>query len=200
MASSHRVIVHRIPPLRTFLTERRRTQDQTPPSLGYANDSLRIPFQTCELIPMWLLASSYLRRPPCSSNGPGSTRTYPATFAILMERQCFGNLIQLAIIFGQELKLASLPWLTCPYSTVRLMLSTHPWCTWPLHVKLFTDIAVKGWKSANDKVGAPPLPQGFTCAIELEGVDGKSGQDGSGREGPISVDDGRFPLLLFFRR
>ncbi|KAJ7502827.1 hypothetical protein B0H11DRAFT_1986548 [Mycena galericulata] len=74
--------------------------------------------------------------------------------------------------------------------TVRLMLSTHPWSTWPLHVKLFTDLAVKGWESA--KPGIPPLPQGFTCAVELEGVDGKSGQDGSGRQGPISVDDALF--------
>ncbi|KAF7362092.1 Structure-specific endonuclease subunit SLX1 [Mycena venus] len=58
--------------------------------------------------------------------------------------------------------------------TVRLMLSTHPWNTWPLHVKLFTDAAVKGWKSANDS------------------VDGKSGQAGSGRRGPLSVDDAQF--------
>ncbi|KAJ6558516.1 hypothetical protein DFH09DRAFT_532818 [Mycena vulgaris] len=75
--------------------------------------------------------------------------------------------------------------------TVRLMLSVHPWRTWPLHVKLFTDAAVKGWKNANDKT-ALPLPQGLTCAIELEGVDGKSGQVGSGRQGPISVDDAQF--------
>ncbi|KAJ7188526.1 hypothetical protein C8R46DRAFT_1054960 [Mycena filopes] len=75
--------------------------------------------------------------------------------------------------------------------TVRLMLSTHPWSTWPLHVKLFTDTAVKGWKSADDKA-IPPLPPGFTCAVELEGVDGKSGQVGSNRRGPLSVDDAHF--------
>ncbi|KAJ7874733.1 hypothetical protein B0H14DRAFT_2717316 [Mycena olivaceomarginata] len=75
--------------------------------------------------------------------------------------------------------------------TVRLMLSTHPWCTWPLHVKLFTDAAVKGWNTANDNTSVP-LPLGFTCAVELEGVDGKSGQVGSGRRGPLSVDDALF--------
>ncbi|KAF7375948.1 Structure-specific endonuclease subunit SLX1 [Mycena sanguinolenta] len=75
--------------------------------------------------------------------------------------------------------------------TVRLMLSTHPWSTWPLHVKLFTDVAVKGWNAANDKC-AVPLPLGFTCAVELEGVDGKSGQTGSGRHGPLKIDDSQF--------
>ncbi|KAF8170262.1 hypothetical protein K438DRAFT_218307 [Mycena galopus ATCC 62051] len=75
--------------------------------------------------------------------------------------------------------------------TVRLMLSTHPWSTWPLHVKLFTDAAVKGWKSASASTDAP-LPPGFTCAVELEGVDGKSGQAGTGRRGPLSVDDAQF--------
>ncbi|KAJ7128931.1 hypothetical protein C8R43DRAFT_685516 [Mycena crocata] len=75
---------------------------------------------------------------------------------------------------------------------VRLMLSTHPWSAWPLHVKLFTDAALKGWKTANAKPGTPPLPPGFTCVVELEGVDGKSGQDGSGRQGPLLVDDAQF--------
>ncbi|KAJ7497074.1 hypothetical protein FB451DRAFT_1209980 [Mycena latifolia] len=74
---------------------------------------------------------------------------------------------------------------------VRLMISVHPWSTWPLHVKLFTGAAVTGWKNADDRT-MPPLPLGFTCAIELEGVDGKSGQVGSGRQGPISVDDAIF--------
>lgn len=83
---------------------------------------------------------------------------------------------------------SSLIWIS---RTVRLMLSTHPWCTWPLHVKLFTDAAVKGWNTANDNTSVP-LPLGFTCAVELEGVDGKSGQVGSGRCGPLSVDDGNF--------
>ncbi|KAJ7647581.1 hypothetical protein FB45DRAFT_893830 [Roridomyces roridus] len=74
---------------------------------------------------------------------------------------------------------------------VRVMLSTHPWSTWPLHVKLFTDLAVKGWNDANDK-SVTALPHGLTCAVELEGVAGNSGQYGSGRQGPISVDDGHF--------
>lgn len=71
------------------------------------------------------------------------------------------------------------------------MISTHPYNTWPLHVKLFTDDAVKGWKDANKAIGeANPLPIGFTFVTELEGVDGKSGKVGSGRKGPIEVTDG----------
>lgn len=38
---------------------------------------------------------------------------------------------------------------------------------------------------------ASSLPPGFTCTVELEGVDGKSGRAGSGRQGPISVTDGK---------
>lgn len=70
------------------------------------------------------------------------------------------------------------------------MISICPYNTWPLHVKLFTDEAVKWWQAAAEDVGALPLPSGFTCSVELEGVDGKSGIAGSGRQGPISVKDG----------
>lgn len=70
------------------------------------------------------------------------------------------------------------------------MISIHPYSTWPLHVKLFTNEAVKWWQDAAKDVGVPPLPPGFVCSIELEGVDGKSGNVGSGRQGPISVKDG----------
>jgi structure-specific endonuclease subunit SLX1 len=71
------------------------------------------------------------------------------------------------------------------------MISIHPYSTWPLHVKLFTDEAVKWWQdAAKGGVGVLTLPPGFTCNIELEGVDGKSGIVGSGRQGPISVKDG----------
>jgi hypothetical protein len=70
------------------------------------------------------------------------------------------------------------------------MISNHPYNTWPLHVKLFTEEAVKGWQDANKDVVMLPLPLGFTCSIELEGVDGQSGRVGSGRRGPISVQDG----------
>ncbi|KAJ6602178.1 hypothetical protein B0H10DRAFT_2230287 [Mycena sp. CBHHK59/15] len=76
--------------------------------------------------------------------------------------------------------------------TVRLMISTHPYSSWPLHVKLFTDAAVKGWANANKDASVPALPQGFTYVIELEGVDGKSGQVGSGRDGPLSANDEHF--------
>jgi hypothetical protein len=77
------------------------------------------------------------------------------------------------------------------------MISKHPFNTWPLHVKLFTEEAVQCWKAFAN--ADPPLPPGFTCSVELEGVDGKSGHPGSGRQGPIDVDDGRpflFPLPL----
>ena len=77
---------------------------------------------------------------------------------------------------------------------VRTMITMSPFNTWPLHVKLFTHEAELYWKDSNDV--APPLPPGFTCTTELEGVDGKSGQVGSGRQGPITIDDGK--LLLSF--
>jgi len=70
------------------------------------------------------------------------------------------------------------------------MLCKTPFDTWPLHVKLFTEDAVNGWEAAGKMKNSPPLPPGFTCSVELEGVDGMSGHSGSGRKGPISVDDG----------
>jgi len=41
-----------------------------------------------------------------------------------------------------------------------------------------------------------PLPTGFTCTLELKGVDGKSGHVGSGRRGPISVNNGKLLLSI----
>ena len=70
---------------------------------------------------------------------------------------------------------------------VRAMLSTHPYTFWPLHVKLFTPEAVKGWVAACKN--PTPLPPGFTCCVELEGVDGKRDDVGSGRTGPMDVTD-----------
>lgn len=71
------------------------------------------------------------------------------------------------------------------------MISTHPYNTWPLHVKLFTNEASKSWdlitKSQSSKFSLPP---GFTHTAELEGVDGLSGQIGSGRTAPIEITDG----------
>ncbi|KAG5352191.1 hypothetical protein C0989_003272 [Termitomyces sp. Mn162] len=72
------------------------------------------------------------------------------------------------------------------------MISTHPYSTWPLHVKLFSDEAVAAWKAAARD--SAPMPPGFTCSIELEGVDGKSGKVGSGRREPISVKDGTYRI------
>ena len=80
---------------------------------------------------------------------------------------------------------------------VRTLISISPFNTWPLHVKLFTQEAEQYWKDGNE--AAPPLPPGFTCTFELEGVDGKSGHVGSGRRGPISIDDGKLLLSISSR-
>ncbi|KAL5478424.1 SLX1 [Sanghuangporus weigelae] len=104
--------------------------------------------------------------------------------------------------------------------TVRTMLTTHPYSTWPLHVKLFTHEAVKHWAAAADSAGSlltrdrktktklpdldavdlcKDMPRGFTVSVELEGVDGKGQGDsragsgyGYGRTGPIDVTDAQF--------
>ena len=82
--------------------------------------------------------------------------------------------------------------------TVRALVSRPPFNTWPLHVKLFTHEAEQYWKdSTND--AASLLPPGFTCTLELEGVDGKSGHVGSGRQGPISIDDGKLLVSISSR-
>ena len=81
---------------------------------------------------------------------------------------------------------------------VRTMISKPPFNTWPLHVKLFTHEADQYWKDSTNDV-ASPLPPGFTCTLELEGVDGKSGYVGSGRQGPISIDDGKLHLSISLR-
>lgn len=73
------------------------------------------------------------------------------------------------------------------------MLISHPYSSWPLHVKLFTPEAVKHWETVC-KSQSQPLPPGLSCTIELEGVDGKSGQVGTGRTKPIDVTDGTHPL------
>ncbi|TFK44508.1 hypothetical protein BDQ12DRAFT_594993, partial [Crucibulum laeve] len=76
-------------------------------------------------------------------------------------------------------------------NVVRTMVSSHPFNRWPLHIKLFTEEAVKCWNDAT-RNAVVPLPPGFMYTIELEGVDGKSGHPGSGRQGPISVKDEHF--------
>lgn len=76
-------------------------------------------------------------------------------------------------------------------SVARTMLSYHPYNTWPLHVKIFTEEAKKTWEDVSKAADAKfPLPRGFTYCIEYEGVDGKSGKSGSGRTGPVDVSDG----------
>lgn len=77
---------------------------------------------------------------------------------------------------------------------VKVMLRTRPYNTWPLHVKLFTQEAVEYWDESISKLPEEALP-GFTASVELEGVDGLSGNVGSGREGPIDVMDRTFGLF-----
>ncbi|CAG8690666.1 2583_t:CDS:2, partial [Acaulospora colombiana] len=74
---------------------------------------------------------------------------------------------------------------------VRIMLGSHPYSHWPLHVKLFTEEAARAWHKAEKTTGQ--LPEGFTSSIELEGVDGSNARlyGGSGRNGPIDILDGQ---------
>ena len=73
------------------------------------------------------------------------------------------------------------------YRIARGMLAYHPYNTWPLRVKIFTEEALKFWEAYSQTF---PSPEGLSVTIELEGVDGKSGKPGSGRMGPIDVTDG----------
>ncbi|OJT12213.1 Structure-specific endonuclease subunit slx1 [Trametes pubescens] len=72
------------------------------------------------------------------------------------------------------------------------MVSSHPYNTWPLSVKLFTEEAAKIWNASAKDASIPPLPEGLTVSLEYEGVDGKSGKPGAGRTGPIDVVDTAF--------
>jgi len=74
------------------------------------------------------------------------------------------------------------------------MLTLSPWNAWPLRVRLYTSEALKLWNESDQS--SPPLPLGFTHTVELEGVDGKSGEMGSGRSGPIEVTDGEFRFFI----
>jgi structure-specific endonuclease subunit SLX1 len=81
------------------------------------------------------------------------------------------------------------------------MLGLTPWSTWPLHVKIFTSEAAKAWEAAEKTLPVfTLLPPGFTCSIELEGVDGKkaSANVGSGRMGPIDTSDGKTIYCVSF--
>ena len=82
-------------------------------------------------------------------------------------------------------------------NVVRIMIASHPYSNWPLHVKLFNTEAVRAWEGAGR--GNAQLPMGFTCAIELEGVDGKKADlhVGSGRRGPIDVSDGKLEPMIW---
>jgi structure-specific endonuclease subunit SLX1 len=67
------------------------------------------------------------------------------------------------------------------------MVANHPYTTWPLHVRFFTEEAERIWRECS--ASAASLPPGFSTTIEVEGVDGKSGKTGTGRTGPIDVTD-----------
>ena len=106
---------------------------------------------------------------------------------------------------------------------VKKMLALNPYATWPLHVKLFTREAVKHWydtrvaddstspsskpKSTRGVLKEIPsaeileaeMPKGFTVSVEMEGVDGKTGEREDiekGRGSPIEVTDGE--LKFYF--
>ena len=74
---------------------------------------------------------------------------------------------------------------------VKKMLALNPYATWPLHVKLFTAEAEKFWGMLAKAPAYRALPRGLTATVELEGVDGQSGNRGSGRTGPVDVADSK---------
>ncbi|KAF9453910.1 hypothetical protein P691DRAFT_522268 [Macrolepiota fuliginosa MF-IS2] len=113
---------------------------------------------------------------------------------------------------------------------LQTMIRTHPFSIWPLHVKIFTEEALRCWDvltsvppsflssllfrssssacelhaNGNEftkqyerlhntqRQYGPLFPPGFTCSVELEGLDGLSGLRGSGRTGPIHLTDEHF--------
>ncbi|KAI0357682.1 hypothetical protein OH77DRAFT_1494598 [Trametes cingulata] len=87
---------------------------------------------------------------------------------------------------------AKFKYLNTNVKVARSMVSSHPYNTWPLAVKLFTEEAAKIWHNSSKDPSMPPLPPGLHVSTELEGVDGKSGKTGSGRTGPIDVLDTQF--------
>ncbi|KAL1710386.1 hypothetical protein EV121DRAFT_192957 [Schizophyllum commune] len=76
--------------------------------------------------------------------------------------------------------------------TLLMMITSHPYNLWPLHVKLFTAEAEKFWGMLAKAPAYRVLPRGLTASVELEGVDGQSGSRGSGRTGPVDVADTHF--------
>ncbi|KAM5546135.1 hypothetical protein V8D89_000261 [Ganoderma adspersum] len=87
---------------------------------------------------------------------------------------------------------AKFKYLTTNVKVARSMVSSHPYNTWPLNVKIFTEEAEKAWLNAGKVQEMPPLPLGVKVVTELEGVDGQTGKLGSGRTGPIDVSDAQF--------
>ncbi|TFK53002.1 hypothetical protein OE88DRAFT_1330337 [Heliocybe sulcata] len=76
----------------------------------------------------------------------------------------------------------------------RMMVASHPFRLWPLHVKIFTQDASDAWAetSGQEITNHAILPPGFTSTTELEGVDGKTSIGNPGRYGPIDVTDAPF--------
>ena len=79
-----------------------------------------------------------------------------------------------------------------------MMITSHPYNLWPLHVKLFTAEAEKFWGMLAKAPAYRVLPRGLTASVELEGVDGQSGSRGSGRTGPVDVADSMNFLMCSF--
>ncbi|KAH9924972.1 uncharacterized protein BXZ73DRAFT_23567, partial [Epithele typhae] len=77
----------------------------------------------------------------------------------------------------------------------RSMVASHPYNTWPLRVTLFTEAAERAWNTAGRDLVPASNPPGLEVHREFEGVDGKSGVEGSGRVGPIDVTDARFTSM-----
>ncbi|KAH8828135.1 hypothetical protein DL96DRAFT_1150007 [Flagelloscypha sp. PMI_526] len=97
---------------------------------------------------------------------------------------------------ARHLKQASFPkkgrFLKQNIAVARTMVASHPYNAMPLHIKLFTEEAKKYWDEASRSQKVPPLPPGLQVSVELEGVNGKSGNKGSGRQRPIDVTDTDF--------
>ncbi|CCO31008.1 Structure-specific endonuclease subunit SLX1 [Rhizoctonia solani AG-1 IB] len=76
------------------------------------------------------------------------------------------------------------------------MLNVAPYCTWPLHIKIFTEEAKNLWDEIHRVEANEPIPEGFTMSVEFEGVDGRAfvpvSRRTQMRTGPIDVKDTKF--------
>jgi hypothetical protein len=84
------------------------------------------------------------------------------------------------------------------------MLNVAPYCTWPLHIKIFTEEAKNLWDEIHKVEANEPIPEGFTMSVEFEGVDGRAfvpvSRRTQMRTGPIDVKDSMFHYYSIFVR